>query len=336
MTTTDLSVSWIQEIGQQQNEWDSYTSPLQDYTLLKVYNPKMWDKPNPELAGKILKLEDGNYVPFTEELKWAKLLRVTKCFQGYAPKLGDDNKPMRDENGNTITDFYFTPETSVYEKGNIAIAKSQEWQWPMVIGKWDFNSFINFTTKMEVNGKLNPLFDSIKTNLKWEKYPTSVMKPVTFLYFMIWEDKYKIRLGASYGNYREPASGTFVATEAEAMKDFKSHFPSTRYENFFSTFNWKIKYSGKFYYIEWEYAWITKEDMSPYIKLVNEAVQQYNADRFKWVNISHPREELPYQFTWLMLETSNKVDDILEPELEPIPDNKPTHPEKYWVDDLPF
>jgi hypothetical protein len=55
----------------------------------------------------------------------------------------------------------------------------------VVLGKGGFNSYIEFTTSMQLpDGKLNPLFSTIGTNSQTgEKYPISSMRQEYSMYF---------------------------------------------------------------------------------------------------------------------------------------------------------
>jgi len=170
---TAISTNWITETGTEWNSnWDR-VNPLDWFTLLKVYNPMMGQTPDTDKDWFIVELSEDGWIPFKKKLTNVKVLELTKCYKWYAAKL-EDGKPKTDEDGKAITEIYYTPEVSVYDKGNIAIAKSTE-KGPVVLWKGWFKWYIDFTTSMQLEDwTLNPLFSTIGTNSQtWEKYPIS-------------------------------------------------------------------------------------------------------------------------------------------------------------------
>ena len=312
-TTTEVSENWIMKTGVQWgSEWER-VNPLKDYTLLKVYNPNMGSTPDKELDWTIVKLSpDDGWVPFAKTLENVKVITITKCFKWYASKL-EDWKPVKDDNWKAVSELYYTPEVNIYDKSNIALAKSTS-KWPKVLGKGWFQSYIEFTTSMQLaDWTLNPLFSTIGTNSQtWDKYPISIMKQEYFMYFEMEGTLYKIRLWASYGRWKDVQPWTFLSVKEEWVKAFKETYPTMRFEHYYLTLNAKVEATDKYKFLSWEFASITKDSIIDTLTKTNEDIQSFNENGFPWISIDNQAEALSYDMNRLTLETSEKVATILE------------------------
>lgn len=327
--STEIQKSWIEEAWTKVST-EERVNPLQEYTLLKVYNPNMGQTPDPQLDGKIVKRTEDGWEIFSDKLEGVEILDLTKCYAGYADKLSEW-QPVKDDNGKTVKELYFTPEVSVYSKDNIALAKFTE-TGPVVLWKGWFQNYMDFTTAMQLpDGTLNPLFKTINTNTQTgEKYPVSVMNPEVYIYFRMDWQLFKLKLGASYGRWKDIKDGTFLAAKDAGAKAFKETHPSIRFEHHYLTLDGEVKAADKYKYLEWSFKQVTATNVVDDVMKTKEAIKAFNESRFPGVATSNGMEALPFDMNRLLLSTSEKVSDVLETKDEPIQD---------WeisVDDLPF
>ena len=295
-------------------EWGSWESALKDYTILKVYNPMMWKQPDPELDGKILERTEDGWAPFNTKLENVKVLQLTKCHKWYANKM-EWWKVVKWEDWKPIQELYITPETSVYDKWNMTLSKMTD-SGPVVVWAWTYQDYLQFTTATNLEDwTLNPLFDSIWTNQNtWEKYPISVMKQEFNLYFEMNWKLYKMRLWASYGNFKNPTEWTFLYAQKEAQKAFKESYPKLRFEPYFMTLKWEVKAADKYKYINWQFDSITSTDMSELIISTWEAITNFNSNWFPWVDLTQPALNVPFNIKgWLQLNAWPSNDTNSEP-----------------------
>lgn len=308
--TTDITKNWITETW---TEWGlDRVNPLADYTLLKVYNPMMWQDPDPSLDWQIVKLWEDWWEEFGKTLKDVKVLTLTKCYKWYATKL-EGGKPVTDDSWKAITELYYTPEVSVYDKSNIAIAKSTE-NGPQVLGKGWFQNYIDFTTAMTLEDwTINPLFNTIGTNSQtWEKYPISIMKQEYSMYFEMDGKLYKIRLWASYWRWKDVQKGTFLYAKDQWMKAFKEAYSTMRFEFHYLTLNAKVEKADKYKFLNWEFDSVTSESVIDQLTKTNWAVDDLNVQNFPWLTVWNWMEALPFDMNRLALTTREKVADIID------------------------
>jgi len=76
--STDISTDWIKETW---TEGSDQIRPLEDYTLLKVYNPMMGSKPDIDKDWFIVELTDDWWIPLDKELKNVQVLELVKCYK---------------------------------------------------------------------------------------------------------------------------------------------------------------------------------------------------------------------------------------------------------------
>ena len=308
--STELSASWINETWTA--GWSSdRVNPMKDFTLLKVYNPKIWDMPDIEFDGFILAMTENVWIPFTKELKNVKVLEITKCYKGYANKL-ENWKPIKDEHGQLIKELYYTPEVSVYDRWNIALAKSTD-KWPVVLWKWDFDTYLNFTTSTTLaDNTLNPLFDTLWTNqTTWEKYPISIMRQEFYMYFEMDWQLYKIRLWGSYWRWKEPKEGTVLFAKDKWIAEFKKTYPTLRFEFYYLTLSATIEKADKYKYLNWDFEWITQTNVLDKVTKTKESLSELNKSNFPWITIENWIEALPYDMWRLALSWPSKSPDII-------------------------
>lgn len=322
-----ISKNWIEESGIEGGT--TKVNPLEKYTLLKVYNPILWQIPDIEMDWQIVELTNDWWKPFSKTLSKVKVLDLTKSYKGYATKM-TENWPVKDENWNTVKELYYTPEVSVYDKSNIAIAKNTE-NWPIILGKGWFQSYLWFTTSMKLeDGTINPLFSTIGTNSQtWEKYPISIMKQEYSMYFEIESKLYKIRLWSSYGRWKDVQEGTFLHSKEVWMKVFKEEYPTMRFEFHYLTLDATIAKTDKYKYLNWKFNSITEESVMEQLTLTKEAIANLNSLNFPGLNINDWMESLPFNMNRLILSTAEKVVDIIDSKKE----------EEEWeisLDNLPF
>jgi hypothetical protein len=320
-TDTAITIDWIKETGIQ---WTvSKNNPLEDYTLLKVYNPNMGTTPDADKDWYILQLWAEWWEIFDTTLNDIKVLEIVKSYKWYAPKL-INWKPELDDSWKAITEVYYTPEVSVYDKWNIALAKSTE-NGPVVLGKGGFNSYIEFTTSMQLpDGKLNPLFSTIGTNSQTgEKYPISSMRQEYSMYFEMDWKLYKIRLWASYWKWKDIVEGTFLHAKELWMKKFKETYWTMRFEFYYLNLNAVVKKADKYRYLEWTFKDITKDSVIDLVNKTKEVITNMNNQNFPWISLSNWMETLPYDMNRLIL-TAWTTEPIINAETE------------ISIDDIPF
>lgn len=313
---TELRKSWIQETGIEGRSEGENNNPLSEFTFLKVYNPMMWEIPDIEKDGQIVALWEDGWVPFWKELKNVEVLDLTKCYKWYATKL-ENGTPVTDDSGKAMKELYYTPEVSVFDKGNIAIAKNSP-EGPVVLGKWGFKWYIDFTTSMQLEDKtLNPLFSTIGTNSQtWEKYPISIMKQEYYMYFQMDGKLYKIRLWASYGRWKDIQDGTFLHAKNEWMKAFKEAYPTMRFEFHYLTLKASVEKADKYKFLNWSFDSITENSVMEPLNKTRDAVSNLNTQNFPGVTVGNGMESLEFKMNRLAIEAPKKVTEPKEATVE--------------------
>lgn len=321
---TSLSTNRITETW---TTWSTgKTNALSDYIFIKVYNPSMGSDADKELDGYIVKMWENWWEAFDKELKWIKVLDLTKCYKWYTARL-ENGKPVLDENGKAKTDVYFTPEVSVYDKSNITLAKSTE-DWPVVLGKGWFKSYIDFTTSMQLpDWTINPLFGTIGTNTKtWEKYPISIMKQETYLYFELDWELFKLRLWASYWRWKDVKEGTFLFAKDKGSREFMKQYGWMRFEFHYLTLDAKVMKADSYKYIEWTFNSITSESVIDNLNKTREAITNLNTNNFQWVSLANWMESIQFDINRKLLEMPSEKKELEEKESDT----------EISVEDIPF
>lgn len=321
IASTALANTWINQTWKEW-VWSDRQNPMKDFTFLKVYNPMIWQSPDIELDWHILAMTEDWWTPFKKELTDVKVLDITKCYKWYANKL-ENWKPVKDENGNLVKELYYTPEVSVYDKWNIALAKSTD-NWPVVLGKWGFSNYLEFTTKTTLpDNTLNPLFDTLGTNSStWEKYPISIMKQEFYMYFEMQWSLYKIRLWGSYWRWKSPEEWTVLFAKDKGQSEFKKLYPTLRFEFYYLTLKARIEKADKYKYLHWDFVAITETNVLENVTKTRSSLEQLNVMNFPGVSLDNWMETLSYDMWRLALNAWPIQSPIVEWEIS--------------IDDVPF
>jgi len=138
------------------------------------------------------------------------------------------------------------------------------------------------------DGTLNPLFNTIGTNSQTgEKYPISIMKQEYSMYFEMDGKLYKIRLGASYGRWKDVQDGTFLHAKDEGQKAFKEQYATMRFEFHYLTLNATVKKADKYKYIDWSFDSVTNESVMESLTKTKDAVSNLNTQNFPGVSVDN-------------------------------------------------
>lgn len=298
MTTKKVkeNVDWHDKVREESGTQEA--SAMSEIPTLKVYNKPMGNTPeDPVKAWKmIIKRGWGDWEIFWEEVK-LNILLVRKFYTGFVPRIDEFGDIKRDDNWLAIKDFYYTPEVDVFNKDNIPLWVQRKWAGKEIVWKDSKASFDDYCKQPKVDWAINPLFKEVKTNERtWERYTTSYMRLGYVIYAKDIEtdEVYKIIPWGSYGRFNDIKDWTFEHLKLNAKNDYKEVYNNMVLDSFIKTKVW-VRSEWGFYYLDWKLDWFVTEDNTELVTEVRDLVDEFNQERFKWVNFDQPLEALPYK-----------------------------------------
>ena len=289
---------WMQRV--QAEAWQQEESAMAGIITAKVYNKWIWSRAveDPEKAGKILIKEWAwDWTPTDWPLN-LNILAVRKFYTGFVPRLNEFWDMVKDNNGNVIKDFYYTPEVDVFNKDNIPLWRTVDWR-KEIVWRWSKMEFDEICKSPKIDWKINPLLKEIKTNEQtWEKYPVSYMK----LWYVIYaknldtEEYIKIIPGWSYGRFNDIQPWTFEDLRLQAKNDYKEIYGWYVVESFIKTKVW-VRSEWWFYFFDWKLDWFIVEDNTEDVEYIRDCINDFNQQRFKWIDFDKPMQAIPFNTT---------------------------------------
>jgi len=306
-TTAVTDLSFFDKRLQEAEVEGVIKTPLDDFGFkeIKVYNPKMWDKPDPDKVWKIF----CDWVSIGSEIN-CTILVVRKLWQGYVP-----NKFVNPKTWEKWKDYYCTNQMWVFEKSPCffkwCVKSQDDWEDVPTIKNVLIWSWTTDDLQKLLVDKWSPFYFKEQETLdKSSTYSVSRVNRDIVIY--IKDDKwnyYYLDPKSSYWKYNNVKEWTIEYLKESAQKELKKQWKNYKSIDLSLC---KVKavvkeYQSavKYWALHWTFEWFITEDNSADIDHTKKAINAYMDYLFPASLIWNP---VPLK---LISDTSAKQEEVL-------------------------